>query len=691
MFRKLIILSCFTVLSVLSTAQVCSPNFSFYTNHAIANFNNSSSFTGVPSGLASYQWDFGDGSAPITSNNPSHSYIQPGSFIVCITMTVSDSITNASLCSSVYCDTITIIASCNNALVTSTTNWSSPATVNFDCSASYNGPSTSPSYFWDFDDGTVSTIKSPTHTYATVGTYSVKLTVDHKNAQGMVLCTDTVYNIQNINNTSVNCSVSFTHNSSSTNPLNFNFTRQQNSLLIGQNIYPINSYSWDFGDGTTSASSNGNQNHTYSQPGTYIVCLTRNVVDSLNNNNVCSSSFCDTIVISNTCHINASSQSYWYTPATKTFTGSSINLIGSASSTLYHWDFGDGNTSISQTPTHTYSQVGNYNVCLTVDHLDNSGAVLCSNTKCFSDSVLFISADCSVNFSAFPSQFNHYMIHFNSILSALAQNTNSNPKSTFLWTFGDGTTANGSNPSHQYNQVGTYIVCFSRTVVDSLNPADSCSYTHCDTISISAVNPNPQHCKAQFHFDSLASGPGNIIFVNSSLPLNNTLYSNHFFWDFGDGTTSNLSYPQHTYTSNGYQTMCLTITSIKPNNDTCISHFCKTFRIDSLGNFHHNKISGPFNINIVPPSNGIGLEEAVGLDFDLFPNPASNSIQIKMGEFMNGVCDYKLMNANGSVISIGSINESKSTINVSDLANGIYFINLSNSETSLNRKFQVIR
>lgn len=38
---------------------------------------------------------------------------------------------------------------------------------------------------------------------------------------------------------------------------------------------------------------------------------------------------------------------------------------------IYRWDFGDGNTSLAQNPTHTYSQPGTYNVCLETQ--DNCG------------------------------------------------------------------------------------------------------------------------------------------------------------------------------------------------------------------------------------------------------------------------------------------------------------------------------
>lgn len=692
MSKKLLFLSCFAVLSLFSTAQNCLPSFTYYTNVAQVSFNSNSSFTGNPAGSASYHWDFGDGNTNVTSSYPNHSYAQPGVYPVCLTMTVIDSVTNTFFCSGVFCDTVVISASCNNTTVTADRYWYTPGKVEFDCTVSSSISNTTPFYLWNFDDGTLSTVKSPIHNFNSPGSYNVKLTVDHKDPQGFTLCSDTVNYYQYINQVTLSCDVSFNQYSASTNPLDISFSRQQFYLHRGQNSHPVSSYSWDFGDGTAISNTNYNPNHVYSQPGTYVVCVTRNVVDSLNSNDVCTSIFCDTVNIANACFTSASGERYWYTPATINFTGSALSFIGIPTTQAYTWDFGDGGTSNLQSPSHTYTSAGSYTVCLKVDHLDSAGSIVCSDTSCFTQSISRTALNCGVSFSSIADQYDQYDISFQAHAVGLYRNANSHPFSSYTWTFGDGSTANGLYANnHQYSQPGTYIVCLNRMVVDSINTNDACSYLFCDTITIDSINPHPWFCKAQFYFDSISSSPGNIIFVNNSIPPNSSLYTNMYSWDFGDGTTSNLSYPQHTYASSGVYTLCLTLSSITANNDTCTTHWCKTFRIDSLGSFNHFKAGTSFNINIVPPPSGIDIKETIALDFDLFPNPASNRIQIKMGEFINGNFDYKLMNANGSVISVGSINESKSSINVSDLANGIYFINLSNSEISLNKKFQVNR
>jgi uncharacterized repeat protein (TIGR01451 family) len=115
---------------------------------------------------------------------------------------------------------------------------------------------------------------------------------------------------------------------------------------------------WDFGDGGSSYLTN--PQYTYSQPGPYEVCLT--VWDSLS----CQSFTCDTI------WVGSGGSCYAY--ITYLVTGMSVNfnqsLFGNYSSLL--WNFGDGATSTTLSPFHTYSNPGVYTVCLTLfDNLGN--------------------------------------------------------------------------------------------------------------------------------------------------------------------------------------------------------------------------------------------------------------------------------------------------------------------------------
>jgi PKD repeat protein len=131
-------------------------------------------------------------------------------------------------------------------------------------------------------------------------------------------------------------------------------------------------YFWTFGEAFAS-SSQMNPTYTYSSPGTYLVYLS--IFDSLN---TCfdSTSKYVTVPMQRPGNCNAS-----FTKAKDSATAFGViltNTSSTSSSSVYFWDFGDGNTATGATPAHTYQNFGSYNVCLTVfDSLSN-----CVNTFC---------------------------------------------------------------------------------------------------------------------------------------------------------------------------------------------------------------------------------------------------------------------------------------------------------------------
>ncbi|HHG84261.1 MAG TPA: PKD domain-containing protein, partial [Bacteroidetes bacterium] len=122
-----------------------------------------------------------------------------------------------------------------------------------------------------------------------------------------------------------------------------------------------NSFNWNYGDG--SAIDNViNGNHAYTTAGTYTVTLT----DSMFGWNVtCTDAATGTIVVSPGQAITAN---FSYTSAglAATFSDMSNN-----SPTTWVWDFGDGNTSMMQNPSHTYTSNGTYTVCLVASNACN--------------------------------------------------------------------------------------------------------------------------------------------------------------------------------------------------------------------------------------------------------------------------------------------------------------------------------
>jgi PKD repeat protein len=146
----------------------------------------------------------------------------------------------------------------------SPTSGQAPLTVNFTGSAS--GGTSPYSYRWTFGDGGSSTAQNPSHTYSSAGSYAATLTVtDSASSTNSKSVTITV-----TNSTSQLVATASADPTSGLAPLNVNFT---GSATGGTPTY---SYSWNFGDGTSSSVQN--PSHTYSAIGDYAVILT--VTDS---------------------------------------------------------------------------------------------------------------------------------------------------------------------------------------------------------------------------------------------------------------------------------------------------------------------------------------------------------------------------------------------------------------------------
>ncbi len=121
-----------------------------------------------------YDWDFGDGTAHSTQQNPFHVYNDSGSFTV--TLTVTDAASKTAIDNHLQ---ITVSGGTCTVGCTATV----PATgtagvaVAFASTASPSNCAGSPTYAWTFGDGSTSTSQNPSHTYAAAGTYNWSLAV----------------------------------------------------------------------------------------------------------------------------------------------------------------------------------------------------------------------------------------------------------------------------------------------------------------------------------------------------------------------------------------------------------------------------------------------------------------------------------------------------------------------------------
>jgi PKD repeat protein len=126
----------------------------------------------------------------------------------------------------------------------------------------------------------------------------------------------------------------------------------------------IISWFWDFGDGTNSTARN--PSHTYSQKGEWKITLT------VTDNDRAASSTTQTVKV-----VNLKPEASFECNSTNLQTDMDIQFADNSvdpenSSISWLWDFGDGNTSELQTPTHTFATAGDYNVTLTVTDDENA-------------------------------------------------------------------------------------------------------------------------------------------------------------------------------------------------------------------------------------------------------------------------------------------------------------------------------
>ena len=285
------------------------------------------------------------------------------------------------------------------------------------------------SYWWDFGDGMTSTAEAPSHIYTAAGVYTVSLTVDGPG--GSATATKASYISVS---TPAPPAADFTASpTSGTAPLTVTFT----SIVTGG----ITAYAWDFGDGSTSAAAN--PVHVYATAGSYTVVFTAtNASGSTRVEKV------DYIIVNPPPAPQVdftASPTTGVAPLAVSFTG-----IVSGEATAYTWDFGDGGTSSSLNPIHTYAVPGSYTVLFTATGPGGSGSI----SKAGYISVTpasGVSAPQVITFTAAP-------LSGTLPLTVSFTPTVSGTVTLYLWDFGDGEHSNKMAPIHTYEAAGVYTV-----------------------------------------------------------------------------------------------------------------------------------------------------------------------------------------------------------------------------------------
>ncbi len=352
-----------------------------------------------------------------------------------------------------------------------------------------------PSYQWDFGDGITSSEENPVHAFPGPGSYTVCLSIFTQDSCSSTCCKNIV-----VGDTMLNCMAMFDYFSiadcgDSIADCLYTYERQ----FIDRSFGNIISWSWDFGDGTTS--SEQSPLHEFPGYGEYTVCLSIYSPDS------CYDTYCTVVVIDGPSDCQAYFDYCNYSWVDSTISNDRYMVgfrnLSRGNPAYFWWEFGDGGYSEQENPVHIYENPGIYQVCLNIS--DYYG---CYDTYC--TSVTVGQVDCSVDFTydiVFPNcigfspayQFIPYL---------------EGPVWYVLWDFGDGTFSDDIMASHIYEQSGEYDVCIQvyyenncyaskcRTIFVTENEQDSVWYAKCnpngipmqqasDKLSVLEAYPNP--------------------------------------------------------------------------------------------------------------------------------------------------------------------------------------------------------
>ncbi len=203
----------------------------------------------------------------------------------------------------------------------------------------------------------------------------------------------------------------------------------------------------------------------------------------------------------------------------------------------------------------------------------------------------------------------------------------------------------------------------------SSNPANLYAIPLCD-----ATNSNGcPYCRAFFSIYPDTLNQGVYYGFNQSYASNLTYY----LWDFGDGNTSTLQYPSHTYTQPGQYYVCLTASS-----SDCANTYCDS-------SFYVFKTEGGLmsQLNILAPT---GITEISTPQFFISPNPATTSVTISIDENMVG-STATISDITGRKMIAAQLITDHQTL-ITDFASGVYFVTLHTTDgRSVTKKLVVSR
>ena len=461
-------------------------------------------FTNNSIGAITSEWHFGD-TGMSNATDPTHTYAAGGTYTV---MLVAG---NAAGCTDTIYSSVDVWDIPVAAVVLSADTGCGPFQVDFTNNSVGNGIV----YDWDFGGlgNSIDPVPPPFVFPADpldAATYTVTLTVtnycgsDQATADAVVIPPPTAVIATNVN---VHCSYA-------------------DVPIVNASFGMPDTFEWDFGDGTTSNSADPIVPHPY-------------IANTVN------TPFTITLVAINACGSDTAQYTITVLPNQVVAFFNTDPVMGcspltvdltqyTTGDTAWYWDLGDGNSSLAHDLTHTYTQPGTYTITLSAfgcgfDTYTTDVTVLPSPVAGFTTSPAAVCVGGAITF-----------------------NNTSTGISGALWDFGDGSSSSLTSPQHSYATAGVFPVTL--TVTSAVNGCVStiAQPVVVSTTPVAAFTPSPMAGCINL----------NVAFTNTS--QNGAYYQ----WTFGDGNSSGLFEPFHTYTAAGLYTVTLVAENVNGCTDT---------------------------------------------------------------------------------------------------------------------------
>ena len=475
-----------------------------FTNAPVACANVPFQFTNTSLNYGGSAWDFDDGGVSF-ADSPFHTFTTTGAYDVVLVVNTGAG------CTDTIMSTVTVWDVPVAQPILDATNGCGPLTVNFDNNSVGDGLS----YWWDFGGLGSSALQwPPAFTFPMdpqdAVVYPVTLTAsnvcgsDAGTIDVTVMPTPTAVFGPNVNQYCAFAPVPFANVS-----------------------YGLpDSFQWDFGDGATSTSTSTIVTHVFT-------------ADTLN------TPYTITLIASNACGSDTAQYTINVLPNQVTSFFNMNPVQGCApltvdlthitfGDTALYWTLGDGNFSIAPDVTHTYNQPGTYTITLE--------AFGCGYDAYSQDITVFPSPTPAFSVSPQGTCVGGEFTFTNTTLGI----------SGSQWAFGDGATSTLTSPTHSYASSGAFPVTL--TVTSALNgcTASIMQMVNVSITPVAAFTPNPDNGCIDLQ----------VAFTNQSTG------ASFYQWGFGDGNTSGVAAPFHTYTTAGTYTVTLIAENVNGCADT---------------------------------------------------------------------------------------------------------------------------